>query len=197
MDSCLENVSTPLEMKKWISQWIRIIGCSDRVKSKYGDETPAHKNETLLQNDACPIEHSMHVLYERYVHPSPVGVDDSLVGDINQVLRLKCSCNHVTHLGVTSVLFFIKRRIEKKQCVKEWIDYILKNPEKVAIRMAKKRDYFRSDETHIKEEVDWFEAIHFAIPFIVPIMTLSEICTLHKRLFSRIRKIDCSFGIST
>ena len=110
---------------------------------------------------------------------------------------MKCSCNHVTHLGVTSVLFFIKRRIEKKQCVKEWIDYILKNPEKVAIRMAKKRDYFRSDETHIKEEVDWLEAIRFAIPFIVPIMTVSEICTLHKRLFSRIRKIDCSFGIST
>ena len=273
LDAAIQNVEKPEPLKQWIRSWLRVIGCSSRLRAKYSVDTFAPNsatksdssdssnstnetniassssnsmnesnstafstsatssnsssnstNETNIAsssssncvNDSnttststtsassispqvgsnsetpCSIEHLMRVLYDRYSHPSSFGRDVSLVDDLNEAIQTHCSCGRSTHFACFSVLFLIKRKLEQPDTfISDWLDYVLNFQEKQAVQMMKRNDYFRSDNSQIQRENDWMDTLRFALPLIVPLLTIPEVCFLRKRLFSRLRKIGC------
>ena len=213
LDAAIQYVEKPTELREWIHSWLQVIGCSSRLRSKYSIETRfssdcnsnSNSNSNSTNNTStfsshnssssqtpCSIEHSMHVLYDRFSHPSVIGSDVSLIDDINETLQMSCCCSGSTHFACFSVLFLIKRKLEQSETfISDWLDYVLKCPEKQAVQMRKLNDYFRSDNKQIQKEENWMNTLRFALPLIVPILSISEVCFLRKRLFSRLRKIGC------
>ena len=277
LDAAIQNVEKPEPLKQWIRSWLRVIGCSSRLRAKYSVDTFAPNsatksdssdssnstnetniassssnsvnesnstafstsatnsnsssnstNETNIAsssssncvNDSnttststststtsassispqvgsnsetpCSIEHLMRVLYDRYSHPSSFGRDVSLVDDLNEAIQTHCSCGRSTHFACFSVLYLIKRKLEQPDTfISDWLDYVLNFQEKQAVQMMKRNDYFRSDNSQIQRENDWMDTLRFALPLIVPLLTIPEVCFLRKRLFSRLRKIGC------
>lgn len=211
LDAAIQYVEKPAELRKWIHSWLQAIGCSPRLRSKYSIETRPSLNDhsnsnsnsnSNSTNDAptfsCSIEHSMHVLYDRFLHPSTIGSDVSLIDDINETLQMDCSCSGSIHFACFSVLFLMKRKLEQSETlISDWLDYVLKCPEKQAVQMMKLNDYFRSDNKQIQKEDNWMNTLRFAIPLIIPILSISEVCFLRKRLFSRLRKIGCQIELQS
>lgn len=239
LDAAIQNVEKPEPLKQWIRSWLRVIGCSSRLRAKYSVESFAPNsatksdssdssnstNETNIafstsncvsdlnttstststtsassvspqvgsnSETPCSIEHLMRVLYDRYSHPSSFGRDVSLVDDLNQAIQTHCSCGRSTHLACFSVLFLIKRKLEQPDTfISDWLDYVLNFQEKQAVQLMKLNDYFRSDNSQIQRENNWMDTLRFALPLIVPLLTIPEVCFLRKRLFSRLRKIGC------
>ena len=203
LDAAIQYVEKPTQMKQWIRSWLQVIGCSPRLRSKYSTETSSPSNSPNeahpfseqvdpMDETPCSIEHSMHALCDRFLHPSAIGADVSLIDDINEAFTASYSCNRPTHFAYLSVLFLLKRKIEQPDSfIADWLDYVLKGSEEKVTQAMKIKDYFRSDNTQVEKENHWVDTLRYALPQIVPILTIPEVCLLRKRLFSRLRKIGC------